>query len=268
MKKKSPKIANKSKVVPSKKIDKSIEIFGVRIFSNHTSQLLRKITLQRKEMLHVATVNPEYLMEARGNSKFKEILTQSLCVADGHGVVWATKILLGTEAPRISGVELAEKMIELAHDRGEKVFLLGASLGTGEKAARLMSKKYPQAQISWYEGAKTVKVEKSEEASMTIAKINSIEPDYLLVAYGSPWQDLWIEENRPYLRVRVAMGVGGALDEWAGTVKVCPVWVDKLGMKWLWRVVHEPWRWRRVMRVWQFGLLVLWQKIQNLWNQG
>lgn len=215
-------------------------------------------------MLHIATVNPEYLMEARDNSKFRNILSHCLCVADGHGVVWALQILKGARIERVSGVELAEDMLKLANERSEKVFLLGASLGVSEKAARLMSKKYPQVRFSWYEGAKTVKVEKNEEASMTIAKINSVEPDYLLVAYGSPWQDLWIEENRPYLRVRVAMGVGGALDEWAGTVKVSPRWIDQIGMKWLWRVVHEPWRWRRVVRVLHFGLIVVWQRSWEL----
>ena len=96
---------------------------------------------------------------------------------------------------------------------------------------------------------------------MTIAKINGFEPDYLFVAYGSPWQDLWIEENRPYLRVRVAVGVGGTLDEWARVVAPCPKWIDQLGFKWLWRLVHEPSRWRRIIRVLQFGWLVLYHKL-------
>lgn len=215
-------------------------------------------------MLHVATVNPEYVMEARTNKKFSEVLGKCLTVADGHGIVWANQ-LIGyrgkVEVERINGIELTEEIIKHASQNNEKVFLLGGRGGVAEQAAEAMSKKYPGLQISTFSGAKTVRVEKDEEASMTIAKINGISPDYLLVAYGSPYQDLWIEENRPYLRVRVAMGVGGTLDEWAGVVKPCPSWVDQIGMKWLWRLTHEPWRFKRVMRVFHFAFLVMYHKL-------
>jgi len=169
--------------------------------------------------------------------------------------------MTNSQIERISGTEMVEEILKLANERGESVFLLGGAEGVAEKAAAAMSRAYPKVRISTYSGAKTVAVEKSEEASMTIAKINSISPDYLLVAYGSPYQDLWIEENRPYLRVRVAIGVGGTLDEWAGVVSKCPEFLDRPGLKWLWRVTHEPWRWRRIVRVLHFGWLVLYHKL-------
>lgn len=240
-----------------KKVDNSALIFDIAVNGTRKSQVLSKIWLQRKKMLHVATLNPEYIMEARTNSKFKSILAQCLTVADGHGVVWG----LGKQVERISGVELVSEILRHAQENKEKVFLLGAGPGVAERAAYAMQVAYPDLQIASYEGAECVREEESGEASMTIAKINGFEPDYLLVAYGSPWQDIWIEENRPYLRARVAMGVGGVLDEWAGVVKLCPAWIDQIGLKWAWRVVHEPWRLRRIMRVFQFGLLVLYQKL-------
>lgn len=248
----------------SKKADKPVIIFGVTIFGTRYSEVLKKIWLQRKEMLHVATVNSEYVMEVRRTPKFREALAQCLTVADGWGVVWASKILDSRRqmpVERISGVELVARILERANERGEKVFLLGAARGVAERAALTMQVKYPGAVYAWYEGARTILRERGEEASMTIAKINGFEPDYLLVAYGSPWQDIWIEENRPYLRVRVAIGVGGVLDEWAGVVAICPAWIDQAGFKWLWRVVHEPRRWGRIMRVFQFGILVLYHKL-------
>lgn len=248
----------------TKKIDIATEIFGVKISSSRLNQVLGKMWVQRKEMLHVATANPEYIMQAKTNLKFRELLNNCLTVADGHGLVWACKILHDTRIPRISGVELVNQILEHANLYSEKIFLLGARKGVAEKAAQAMSKKYPMAHFAWFEGATTVVVEKSEESSMTIAKINGFEPDYLLVAYGSPWQDLWIEENRPYLRARVAIGVGGVFDEWAGVVKPCPVWMDQVGLKWAWRVFSEPWRIRRVSKVWQFGFLVLLKKFKSL----
>lgn len=266
-------VKNRKKVVKSshkapneivKKTDNSREICGVAIIGTQLREVLKKIRLQRKEMLHVATVNPEYIMEARVNEKFRNVLSKCLTVADGHGVVWASQLQeegKKLKVERISGIELVEEILKHANVKKEKVFLLGAASGVAESAAEEMSKKYPGATIAWYEGAKTVRVEKDEEASMTIAKINSVSPDYLFVAYGSPYQDLWIEENRPYLRVRVAMGVGGTLDEWAGVVKLCPDWIDRLGFKWAWRVVHEPRRIKRILRVLHFGILALYHKL-------
>ncbi|MFH2019567.1 MAG: WecB/TagA/CpsF family glycosyltransferase [bacterium] len=260
----SPKTPLNDKLDARKKLDSTQKIFGVRINGTQKSRVLTKIGLQRKEMLHVVTVNSEFLMEARQNIEFRNVLSQcQVSVADGWGVVWATQILANGwgKVERISGEGLVHEILRKANERREKVFLLGAEEGIAEKAAIAMAKRYPRVEYAWYEGAKRVKVEKREEASMTIAKVNAFEPDYLLVAYLSPWADVWIEENRPYLRVRVAMGVGGVLDEWAGKTRRCPEWLDRRGGKWLWRLIQEPWRWRRIVRVLQFGLLVVLSKV-------
>lgn len=272
MPQKQPKTAKKWPKTPpkhAKKADETVEIMGTTIFGTRKSEVLRKMWLQRKEMLHVATVNPEFVMEARANPRFRESLSHCLTVADGWGVVWADRIVRSDQfavrrvrMERVSGVELVEEILRRADRTGEKVFLLGGMPGVAERAAQEMKKTYPGVDISYFAGATTVRLEKNEEASMTIAKINAVSPDYLLVAYGSPWQDIWIEENRPYLRVRVAMGVGGVLDEWAGVVARCPDWIDRLGFKWVFRLIHEPWRWRRILRVFEFGFSVLWLRLK------
>lgn len=265
-----PKTSKLTKKLPEKSLKKTdlpVEIMNVAIHGTQINRVLKKIWLQRKEMLHIATVNPEFVMEAQSNARFRESLKNCLTVADGWGIVWASKIQSESnkvEVERISGTWLSDQIVAHAAENGEKVFLLGGQPGVAEQAAGNLSKNYPQLQISWYSGAQTVRVEKNEEASMTIAKINAYEPDYLLVAYGSPWQDIWIEDNRPYLRVRVAMGVGGVLDEWAGRVRLCPEWIDNLGFKWLWRLLTQPWRLPRVMRVLQFGFIVLLLRLKRL----
>lgn len=264
---KTPKKSLKHELESNKKIDLPVTILGTVISGTLRSQVLKKILLQRKEMLHIATVNPEFVMEARVNPMFRDCLTRAYTVADGHGIVWAHLILNGVEAPRVervSGVELGEWIVETAAKKGEKVFLLGGADGVAERAALNLSKIYPQLQITWYNGAKEVRLEKNEEASLTIARINAYEPDYLLVAYGSPWQDIWIEDNRPYLRARVAIGVGGLLDEWAGTVARCPAWLDRLGGKWIWRLITQPWRLPRITRVLHFGFLILIMRLKRV----
>ncbi|MEI6690314.1 MAG: WecB/TagA/CpsF family glycosyltransferase [bacterium] len=248
------------------KIDDNAQILGVMITGTRKSQVIGKIKLQRKNLCHVATINPEFVIEARHNKIFANALnTCEIAVADGWGVVWALKLLEGKSIDRISGVEIAEEIMKYANDKEKKVFLLGARQGIAEKAAKIMQAKYPHVRLAWYEGAQTVAVEKDEEASMTIAKINTFEPDYLFVAYGSPWQDIWIEENRPYLRVGLAIGVGGTLDEWANAVKTCPKWIDGLGLKWLFRLVNEPWRLGRQMRLLEFMWLVKWELVKRMY---
>jgi N-acetylglucosaminyldiphosphoundecaprenol N-acetyl-beta-D-mannosaminyltransferase len=247
-----------------KKMDSAVIIEGVTISGTHRSQVLSKIGHQRKELLHVATVNPEFVMEARVNPRFRHCLTQCYTIADGWGIVWAAQLLGLPHLSRISGGELAEFIVARAAKRSEKVFLLGAGAGVAEAAAKYLSTTYPQLQIAWHSGAQTVALEKNEESSLTIAKINAYEPDYLLVAYGSPWQDIWIEDNRPYLRVRVAVGVGGVLDEWAGVVARCPDWLDQLGGKWAWRLLTQPWRLMRIIRVLKFGFIILIKSLKRL----
>ena len=243
-----------------KKTVKSVNILGLNISGTNWDGVLKRVFLKRKKMLHVMTINPEFVMEARVNQRFKMVLGQAeLKVADGWGVVWAVGLLKGIKIERISGLSLVEKILKRADEKKEKVFLLGAMPGVAAKAAMMIKKVYPNLKIDHFEGSKNVRRERKEEMGMTLAKINSFEPDYLLVAYGSPWQDIWIEENRPYLRVRVAMGVGGVLDEWAGVVKRCPKWLDKIGLKWLWRLGWQPWRWRRVGKVFGFAGLVGWE---------
>ncbi|MBP9702748.1 WecB/TagA/CpsF family glycosyltransferase [Candidatus Woesebacteria bacterium] len=264
------KVIKKAKISSNKvpkKIDIPVEIMNVVISGTQKSGVLKKIWLQRKEMLHIATVNPEFVMEARTNKRFSQSLKQCLTVADGWGIVWASKLQCESsklQVDRISGTWLSEQIVAHAAEKGEKVFLLGGGMGVAEQAAANLSKIYPQLQIAWYSGAQTVKVEKNEEASMTIARINAFEPDYLLVAYGSPWQDIWIEDNRPYLRARVAMGVGGVFDEWAGLVRQCPEWIDNLGFKWLWRLVAQPMRLPRIIRVAHFGFIVLLVRLKRI----
>lgn len=246
----------------SNKIDHSVQILGVTITGTTRAQVLNLLGVQRKNLWHLATVNPEFVMQARTNPRFaRDLANCQLTVADGWGIVWAAKLLGLPTLERVSGVEIVEWILEEANKKEQKVFLLGARTGVAEKAAKSIQTKYPHIRIAWYEGARTVAVEGKDEASMTIAKINAFEPDYLLVAYGSPWQDMWIEENRPYLRVKVAIGVGGTLDELAGVVPSCPKWIDGLGLKWLFRLMTEPWRFRRQVGLLKFIGLVIYHKV-------
>jgi len=128
-----------------------------------------------------------------------------------------------------------------------------------ERAARILREQNPQLLITGVYGGSPDEAEEDE----IVARINASGADILLVAYGAPQQDLWIARNLPRLEVSMALGVGGALDFIAGVVPRAPYWMRDRGMEWLYRLLRQPWRLRRMLRLPRFALAVLQQGSDN-----
>jgi N-acetylglucosaminyldiphosphoundecaprenol N-acetyl-beta-D-mannosaminyltransferase len=235
-----------------------IEILGVPIDCMSTREALKEIAslFTREGQCHIATPNPEMLVEAKRNPAFREVLQKtSLNLPDGVGLVWAIARRsatcstpgTGVRPERITGTDTLQALCssELRICPPERVFLLGAAPGIAEKAAEVLHKKNPHLQIvGTYAGSP-----REEEEEEIIRRINEACPTLLFVAYGAPAQDLWIARNLPKLRtVKVAMGVGGAFDFIAGKKKRAPAFLRKMGLEWLWRLLLEPRRFRRIWR--------------------
>ena len=192
----------------------------------------------------IATVNPEFLMEARRNPAFRAALAAAdLATPDGFGLLlvarWRGTPLRG----RVTGVELAGRIAAESARHGWRLFLLGAAPGVADRAAAILQGRYPGLTIAGsYAGSPRV-----EDEAQIHTLIAAARPDVLLVAYGHPAQELWIARNQPDLRVPVAIGVGGVLDYLAGVVPRAPRWMRRLGLEWLYRLVRQPWRWRRIL---------------------
>jgi N-acetylglucosaminyldiphosphoundecaprenol N-acetyl-beta-D-mannosaminyltransferase len=205
----------------------------------------------------IATVNPELIMEASKNSRFKKVLNDcDLCLADGVGVVWATKILEGLKIERIPGVDLILELSSLAAEGGFGVFLLGGRNGAAERTAQELRGKHPNLRIAGY----------SESLDSLILIQKGIKTaDIVFVALGAPKQEIWIAENLPNLRkVKIAMGVGGSFDFISGKIKRAPRPVRSLGLEWLWRFMRQPWRMARIIRsVIIFPLTVVLTRIRS-----
>ena len=105
--------------------------------------------------------------------------------------------------------------------------------------------------VGTYAGSPSV-----EEEDAIVARVRAVQPDMLFVAYGAPRQDLWIRRNLQRLEVPVCMGIGGTLDFVAGVAKRAPRWMRRVGLEWLYRLVQQPWRWRRMMVLPKFAWLV------------
>lgn len=164
---------------------------------------------------------------------------------------------------RIAGVDVMVALCKLAAKKNWRVFLLGA-----KEAAALTTHKLqlmcPKLRLAFDGGAGEITNETSSERKRVINKINDFRPHLLFVAYGAPYQELWIAKNLPLLRTKIAMGVGGAFDYLAGKVLRAPKWLQNLGLEWFYRLLREPWRWRRQLALLKFIWLVLLYKRKQL----
>lgn len=193
---------------------------------------------------HIVTVNPEFIMEAQHNEPFRHVLEQAdLATPDGFGLMLVSRWRRTPLRMRVTGVDLVTHLTTAAAQRGWSIFFLGAVPGVAEQAAAVLSESTPELNIvGCYAGSPH-----PNEEQHIHTLIEQAQPDILFVAYGTPAQELWIARNRTALRVSVMIGVGGAFDFIAGVAPRAPVWVQKIGMEWLYRLLKQPWRWRRMM---------------------
>jgi N-acetylglucosaminyldiphosphoundecaprenol N-acetyl-beta-D-mannosaminyltransferase len=236
---------------------KRIYILGVPIDDVTENEAVKYIdTLMNDGKLHqVVTVNPEFVMEAQRDPRFMQVLNDaSLATADGMGILVAARWLGTPIRERVTGVALVERLAKQAVIRGWRIFFLGAAPGVAEKAAQVLRHRYAGLQVAGaYAGSPSI-----IEEPFVRQQVLDANPDILLVAYGHPAQDLWIARNQELLNVRLAIGVGGTFDELIGLVPQAPIWMHKIGLKWLWRLIKQPWRYKRIMTaVIKFPLAVL-----------
>jgi N-acetylglucosaminyldiphosphoundecaprenol N-acetyl-beta-D-mannosaminyltransferase len=202
----------------------------------------------------VATVNPEFIMRARVDDQFRAVLDgAALCVADGIGVVWAMRRGGCPQRERVSGSDLVPALARACAARGWRPFLLGAAPGVAGEAAWRLAADNPGLRVA---GTHAGSPRPADDAE-TLALVAAARPDVLLVAYGAPHQELWIARNRDRLGVQVAIGVGGTFDFLAGRVRRAPRFLREAHLEWLWRLVLQPARVRRMAVLPAYALAVL-----------
>ncbi len=232
-------------------------ILDIRIDTHSHDEVLAAIHqfVDSEKPHQIATVNVEFIMEAQRNLEFKKALGEAdLCLADGAGVVLAATLTNQPVPPRIPGVDLAGDIVAIAAKEGYSVFLLGGRGGAAAHTAKIWQQLHPELKIVGIS-------EGDPDDPDLIPQIQNSNPQILFVAWGAPKQELWIHEHKHELNVPVMMGVGGTYDFVAGKQKRAPKLMRDVGLEWLWRLVHEPWRWRRQLALPQMFLLILWHKL-------
>lgn len=195
------------------------------------------------EQRHVMTPNNEMVVQARRDPAFRALLNRTaLNLPDSTGLLWAAKWTGQSLPSRVTGVDTVRELCA-SLDESVGVFFLGAAPGVAEAAAAALRVANPRLKIAGTHAGSP----RQGDAEGIVDRVNASGASILLVAYGSPAQDRWIDEHMKKMpAVKVAMGIGGTFDFIAGTKKRAPRWMRAAGLEWLYRFVQEPSRWRRM----------------------
>lgn len=202
----------------------------------------------------ICTPNPEIVMEARRDRELMGILRAAdMVTPDGVGVVWASKYSQTAIKERVSGYDLVLNVFDRMRGSEHTVYFFGGAPGVADKAAEMMRKKYPGLKIV---GVHNGYFDEKEERKI-ISEIKRLHPSLLLVGLGSPKQEKWIYNNLRLTGAKVAIGIGGSFDVMSGNLKRAPQIFCKLGLEWFYRLITQPTRFKRMLKLPKFVLTVL-----------
>jgi len=238
-------------------------ILKVRINSTSTSLVLRKVldfvanpSLQRPKALVVFTPNPEFLVAAYHDENFRQILNQAdINLPDGWGLILLSRLIGQPIKERIAGADLVQRLLAEGNKRKWTVGISGARKGDLEESTEVIKRlktKYPGLVIV---NLDDTKLEISPPAG-------GLKLEIVLACQGMEKQEKWIMENKDKINAKVFMGVGGSLDFLTGFSQRAPLWMQAVGLEWLWRALQSPAHWKRIWKaVVVFPWLVVREKI-------
>ena len=246
---------------------RSNKLLGITIPFETKSTVLEKILKYIDTptgFFHIVSLNPENSVITTKNKLFKKVIeTAQIKIIDGIGIVLAGLLLGIKVGERVTGVRLMEELLKRASDRRLRVLMIGGKENLAEELVECYSKQFTEAKFKGVQGIKNIKNIKKEEEIKTFSIVAAYKPQFVCVAFGSPDQELWLDRHKKEFAGCVAMGVGGAFNYLSNKIKRPPVFIQNLGLEWLFRLLNQPWRWKRQLRLLKFIGLVIRQK----WNK-
>ena len=219
-----------------------IDILGVQLsrVSFSEAQATLASWLETNENHVIVTPNPEAVMIARRDSEFANALNAAdLSLADGTGILLASRYLNRALPERVRGIDTIFALLE---NRELTAYFLGGVDGIAEEAKNRMEARFPKLRVlGFHHGFFT-------EDAKIIEEINRLSPDILLVCTGMPRAEIWAIKNR-HIKARLTMCLGGTLDVMAGKARLAPAWLRRMGLEWLYRLLTNPARWRRMLNI-------------------
>lgn len=202
---------------------------------------MQDVIEQKQYSFHIHTLNVDHIVIAEKNMAFKNIIKEAeMVLADGMPLVWLSRFNKTKLQTRVTGSDLSEMICKESYDKNFKIFFLGAMPGVADVAQKNMEKKYKGTQIVGTYSPSREEIN-SENLSMDIiAKINNSGANVLLVSFGAPLQEIWINKYKDNIKTNVNIGVGASIDFLAGNIKRAPKFIGNIGMEWLFRLCLEP----------------------------
>ncbi|NLJ50115.1 MAG: WecB/TagA/CpsF family glycosyltransferase [Candidatus Atribacteria bacterium] len=233
---------------------------GILIADCAVSDLISYITesIQSGQKAHIVTLNPEMVARQATDEEFHQALhSAELRIVDGNGILLAARILGKAIQHRTPGVELVEELLRVGQEKSWSFYFLGSSPEFVTKLVKNLKIHAPKTLISGFHHGYF------QDSLPIIEDINRSKPDILLVGLGSPQQEVWIHKNRNLLQTSIMIGIGGSFDVLCGDKKRAPFLFRKMKLEWLYRIVSEPRRLKRVIPAFfRFGWLVLKERLE------
>lgn len=233
----------------------TVPIFGIPFSKMSMDETVRYLTsaIEEGRQTHVITANPIMIMAALDNPAFADTLYKAdLIVPDGAGVVWAAQYGGNPVAERVTGFDLMHRLLAQGEKRRWRAYLLGTSQEIIEAAAEKLQLQYPQVKIVGYRNG----FFGPDEDDEIVEEIRGLQPHLLFVARGME-KEAWNVKFKEQLGVPFIMGVGGSFDVVSGKLKRAPIAFQKLRLEWLYRLLQEPTRYKRMLALPKFVVKVI-----------
>jgi N-acetylglucosaminyldiphosphoundecaprenol N-acetyl-beta-D-mannosaminyltransferase len=201
--------------------------------------------IHSKKPHYIAVVNVAKVIKIRSDTELKQsVLSADLIGADGVPLVWASR-LLGNPLPgRVNGTDLMYKLLEKANEKGYRMFFFGATEEILQRVIQKTRQDYPGVKIAGYRNGYFT----AAEEPAIVHQIRESKPDILFIAFGTPMKELWVKRYALVMHVPVIHGVGGSFDVMAGVIPRAPLWMQRNGLEWFFRLLQEPGRmWQRYL---------------------
>ncbi|GLC28672.1 WecB/TagA/CpsF family glycosyltransferase [Clostridium omnivorum] len=227
----------------------SVKILDYYIYSETKMELIEYLR-DIKHKVHIVSGNPEVLYSGLSNLELKENFKseEAVIIPDGIGTVLSAKILGTPVQEKIAGIEVMEEIIKFCEDESKPIYLLGAKQEILDKCISNLKMKHPRLEIvGSHNGYFNI-----DECETIIKDIEVKMPYCIFVAMGAPRQEIFITKYMHWLPCTIFMGVGGSFDVISGNSKRAPKWMIKIGIEWLYRVLKEPWRLKRLSSIPKF----------------
>ncbi|VEF49631.1 putative N-acetylmannosaminyltransferase [Bacillus freudenreichii] len=242
-------------------MSKKVDVLGIEF--EHTTKTEIIHTLEKRirdnKKTFLVTANPEIVMYAQRDPQYKKIVqSANYIIPDGIGIIMGAKLLKNQLPERIPGFDLMKDLLTIANKEQLRVFFLGAREDVLNKAIDNVKRDYPGIQIAGCHHGFF-----NEEDPEVATMVQESNPDIVFVALGFPRQERWISNNAHLFQQGVFMGVGGSFDVLSGTVKRAPALWRKLNIEWLYRLIKQPQRWKRMTFLPIFMLKVIFTRKQD-----